>query len=59
MVCWPKAMRNFSRDEMIAELYPNSARNKLFGKKKFIEMFANAQLEQDKINILGLRLDLM
>lgn len=59
MVCWPRAMRNFTRDEMISELYPNMARNRYFGKKKFVEMFKLAKEEQDSVNILGLRLDLM
>jgi hypothetical protein len=52
-------MRSFTRDEMIAEIYPNMSRQRLFGKKRFVEMFDRARAEQDSVSILGLRLDLM
>jgi hypothetical protein len=43
---------------MVAEIYPNMARMKLFGKKRFVEMFKEAKEEIANVNILGLRLDL-
>lgn len=52
-------MKSFTRDEMIAEIYPNMSRQKLLGKKRFVEMFERAKAEQDSVSILGLRLDLM
>jgi hypothetical protein len=58
MVCWPRAMKTFTRDQMVAEIYPNMARMKLFGKKRFVEMFKEAKKEIANVNILGLRLDL-
>jgi hypothetical protein len=43
---------------MIAELYPYTARMKLFS-KRFPDLVKRATDEQDSVSLLGLRLDLL
>ncbi len=31
MICWPKAMKYFRREDFMIEIYPACARNKKFG----------------------------
>ena len=42
MICWPKAMKYYRREDFMREMYPKAARFKNFGVKTHLEQFKRA-----------------
>ncbi len=59
MVCWPKAMKYYRREDFMRDMYPKAARVKKFGIESHKDQFRRALKFADKANIINTRLDLM